>query len=532
MKKSDIDTPRKIRFLSRTMTDGKRQFDFSFLESFRRYVPLAAWMIVILLLLIIPLKVISYGYLPADDALRHAAKAVSGKAWPEILVLGPAFHFDPNWGWHWLLGKVHAWENWDAGALVVFSVVMLFLVGNGAVVACLKRPEAWLAAFILMSQPQVSDLTQRFLLGRPFVLSIATMSVILLVWQRHGTSPPKWRTMLWMTPLIAAAVFLHGVWYLWALPIAAFFLAQQFRWCLLLAASWILGTLLGSALTGHPVESILQAVRLALRAVGMHQTQITMVSELRPSGGDIFPILLLGGVIILRQLAKLDAVPLVRHPAFWLAVMGWVLGSETYRFWEDWGLPALAVLIAGDLQLFFETRLAADSFKRLALVCCIAATTYAVTTNDFNSRWTNHLAWRYLTPDEPEIKGWLPDQGGIFYEVDQSLFYQTFFKNPNGDWRYILGFESTLMPDEDFNVYKNVLWNFGDAKAYKPWVDKMRPEDRLVIRGGSASPPPIPQLEWNHGVGDIWIGRLPRPVQPGTAPPTVPATVPRASSTQ
>jgi hypothetical protein len=116
--------------------------------------------------------------------------------------------------------------------------------------------------------------------------------------------------------------------------------------------------------------------------------------------------------------------------------------------------------------------------------------------------------------------------------VDQSLFYQTFFKNPDGDWRYIMGFETTLMPDEDFKVYHDVMWNFGDAKAYKPWVDKMRPEDRLVIRGGSANVPPIPQLEWNHGVGGIWIGRLPRPVQSGTAPPTVPATAQRENSTQ
>src|ERR1039457_6620285 len=102
-----IDTPVEIRFLSRAMTDGKRHFDLSFLEPFRRYVPLAAWAIVILLLLFIPLKVISYGYLPGDDALRHAAKAVSGKSWQEILVLGPAFHFAPIWGWHWLLGKIH-----------------------------------------------------------------------------------------------------------------------------------------------------------------------------------------------------------------------------------------------------------------------------------------------------------------------------------------------------------------------------------------------------------------------------------------
>ena len=509
------------------MTDGKRQFDLSFLEPFRRYVPLAAWAIVILLLLVIPLKVISYGYLPGDDALRHAAKAVSGKTWPEILVLGPAFHFDPNWGWHWLLGKIHLSTNWDAERLVLFSVLTLFLIGNGAVVACLKRPEAWLAAFILVCQPQVSDFTERYLLGRPFVLTATATLLIFLVWQRHGSSPPKWQVVLWMTPLIATAVFLHGVWYLWALPVAAFFLAQQFRWCFLLAASWILGTLLGSALTGHPVESILQAVQLALGSVGKHGTQLTLVSELKPSGGEILPVLLLVGVVILRQLARLNAPPLVRHPAFWLAVLGWVLGCETYRFWEDWGLPALAILITGDLQLFFESRFAVDSFQRLALVGGLALTMYAVTTNDFSSRWTNHLAWRYLTPDQPEIAGWLPDKGGTFYTVDQSLFYQTFFKNPNADWRYILGFESTLMPDDDFTVYKNVVWNFGDAKAYKPWVDKMRPEDRLVIRGASASMPPIPQLEWNHGVGDIWIGRLPRAAQNGAAPPPVSATAPR-----
>jgi hypothetical protein len=512
------------------MTYGKRQFDFSFLEPFRRYVPLAAWAMVVLLLLDIPLKVISCGYLPGDDALRHAAKAVSGKTWPEILVLGPAFHFDPNWGWHWLLEKVHLWAHWDAEALVVFSVVMLFLVSNGSVVACLKRPEAWLAAFILVGRPQVSDFTERFLIGRPFVLSVTALAVILLVWQRHGASPPKWWTLLWMTPLIGAAVFLHGVWYLWVLPIAAFFLAQQFRWGLLLAASWILGAFLGSALTGHPVASLLQAVQLALRAVGMHPTQLTLVSELKPSGGEIFPILLLGGVVVLRQLARLKAPPLARHPAFWLAVMGWVLGCVTFRFWEDWGLPALAILIASDLQLFFESRFAADSFRRLALVCGLAVTMYAATTNDFNSRWTNHLAWRYLSAGDADIAGWPPDQGGTFYTVDQSLFYQTFYKNPNADWRYIVGFETTLMTDEDFKVYHDVLWNFGDAKAYKPWVDKMRTEDRLVIRGGAASPPPIPQLEWNHGVGDIWIGRLPRPLAPSTAPPTVPATAPREDS--
>jgi hypothetical protein len=87
------------------------------------------------------------------------------------------------------------------------------------------------------------------------------------------------------------------------------------------------------------------------------------------------------------------------------------------------------------------------------------------------------------------------------------------------------------MPKEDFEVYHKVLWNFGDAKAYAPWVKKMRPEDRLVIRGGRGSPPNIPQLDWYYGVSGIWIGRLPHTNAPPPAP-TVPATVPRENSTE
>ena len=75
------------------------------------------------------------------------------------------------------------------------------------------------------------------------------------------------------------------------------------------------------------------------------------------------------------------------------------------------------------------------------------------------------------------------------------------------------------MPDEDFKVYHKILWNFGDAKAYEPWVKKMRPQDRLVIRGGRGSLPSSSQLEWEYGVSGIWIGRLPRIPQSGTPPP-------------
>jgi len=59
-------------------------FEFELPERFRRHVPLAVWVLVALVIVVIPLKIIGLGYLPADDALRHAAKAVSGKPWPEV----------------------------------------------------------------------------------------------------------------------------------------------------------------------------------------------------------------------------------------------------------------------------------------------------------------------------------------------------------------------------------------------------------------------------------------------------------------
>ena len=493
-------------------------------ENFRRYVPLATWAIVLLLLLFIPLKVIKYGYLPPDDALRHAAKAVSTHSWEQIMVMGPGWHIDPNLGWHRFLHAFHEAFNWDAEALVVFSVIMLYVVGNWSIASCLRRPEAWLVAIILVSL--VSDLTSRFMLGRPFVLTIAALGVILLQWQRRGPAPARWHDVLWMTPLIAIAVCLHGVWYLWALPIAAFFLAQQFRWCFLLATSWVLGTLLGSALTGHPVASILQAIQLALRAVGMHDTQATLVGELKPSGGDIFTLLFLGGLVVWRQLWKSGGPPLLRHPAFWLTIIGWILGCETFRFWEDWGAPALMFLIAMESQSFFESRLVIDSLQRLGLVAVLALTCYVVTTNDVNSRWTNHLTWQYLDlhdQQNTDLKGWMPDPGGVLYSADMGIFFKTFFKNPDGDWRYALGFEPTLMTDDNFKVYYKAMWNFGDLKALQPWVDKLQPADRLVVGGSRSSPPNIPRLEWNYPITGVWIGRLPRTVEPGTAPPMAPA---------
>ena len=66
------------------------------------------------------------------------------------------------------------------------------------------------------------------------------------------------------------------------------------------------------------------------------------------------------------------------------------------------------------------------------------------------------------------------------------------------------------MPAEDFATYQKIIWNYGDARGYEPWVKKMKPADRLVIRGGKGERPNLPELEWNYGVSGTWIGRTPR----------------------
>ncbi|MGA9779341.1 MAG: hypothetical protein ACLPRE_02960 [Limisphaerales bacterium] len=512
------------------MTNDNGNPRFSNLDGLRRYVPLAVWAIVILVILAIPLKIISYGFLPGDDALRHAAKAVSGKPWTDIVVMGPSFIIDTNFGWHLLLRQIFLFSKCSTEGLVLFSVVALFALVNWAVLPWLKRPEAWLVA--LLAVVLASDLSIRFTLGRPFILTIAGLLTILFVWYIHGPSPPKWWTVLWMAPLIALCTFVHGVWYLWLLPVAAFFLAGQFRWGWLLIVGWLAGVFLGASLTGHPFESLYQALVMAYRAFEMHATQRTLVSEFRPSSGDVLALALFGGLLVLRQLAGLKARPLACNPAFWLFWMSWVLSFKATRFMDDWGLPALMMLIACDVELLLQARFASDSFRRLALTCGLAAAVFLAITSDANSRWSQALAWDFLTPDNSAVVGWVPDKGGIFYSADMNFFYQTFYKTPNADWRYLVAFEPAFMPDEDFKVYEAILWNllcYGNAdEAYLPWVDKMRPQDRLAIR--EAIRPNIPELEWKdvtaHG---LWIGRLPRTNAPSPAL-TIPAPKPPENS--
>src|SRR5262249_33568444 len=162
------------------------------------------------------------------------------------------------------------------------------------------------------------------------------------------------------------------------------------------------------------ITYLVEALRLAFSAIGQHTDQRTLVSELQPVKGDWFPLMLLGGSLVLRHVARLNVKPLARNPAFWMAGLGWLLGYRASRFWTEWGCPALMVVLTVDLQAYFEARMARASFQRMAWTGALAAALYLTTTSDSNSRWTFNLTTEYLTRDNPELAGWLPDRDGIF----------------------------------------------------------------------------------------------------------------------
>jgi hypothetical protein len=472
-------------------------------DSLRRYVPLLAWIIAISLIILIPFKIISLGYMPYDDALRHSAKAVSGKPWSEILVLGDNYKVDHNFGWEFFLRQVHLLMDVDADWLVVFSIVFLFLVISSSGFFWLQRPEAWIGSLLLVG---LVAAPQRMLYGRPYIVSMSVLISILLLWNKSGARQPGWRIMVAITAMVAVAVFLHGTWYLWALPVLAFVLAGQFRWGFVLAAGSAAGALTAAVLVGHPVVYLTEAVKIAFSAVpGGFQV------ESRPAPLNLFVILLLVALVVVRILTRPESRRIWQSPAFWLVVLCLLLGLKVGRFWTDWGLPALLVLLATNLELLLQKGIPVNSVNRLVVTLLLAMAAYFAFTNDHGRRWTKNLLSekQYLVQGDPELEGWLPDKGGIFYTADMSLFYKTFLKNPNAEWRYIVGFEPALMPADDARTFHQILTTY-EWRDYTPWVKKMKPADRLFIPGGVKDQPEIPELEWKYlGPPRLWTGRLP-----------------------
>jgi hypothetical protein len=494
--------------------------------SLKRYIPLAVWIVAVSVVVLIPFKIISLGFLPMDDALRHAAKTISEKSWREILLMRSDFAIDPSPGWQKILEWAHAALGGNAETLVIFSSVSLMLLVTLSALPWLRRPEAWLGA-ILAAAVFAPACTTRFMRGRPYILTDFVVITILLLWSQRGKNSeneiaPKdfpSRAALVFTPLlVAASAWIHGSWYMLALPGAAIFFAGYCRSAITYIFCWLVGSFLGCALTGHPWEFLFQAIQHMFGVFGNFTVNRQLEPEFYPSDGETAAVLLVAAFLLWRAFSnKFDARKLC-NPIFMMMVLSWLLGLKIRRFWWDYGIPAFMLWIAFELQDHLERHLTLDSVKRLGITLALAAGAFFSFTSDRDGRWTENLTAGFLDANDPALAGWLPESGGIIYNSDMDVFFKTFYKNPTAPWRYVLGFEPGLMLPENLAVLRKAEWNFGDAHSYEPWVQKMRPQDRMIIHATGGAAPNLPELEWNYAATETWIGRLPRAINNSAAP--------------
>lgn len=458
---------------------------------------------------IIPFKIIGYGYLPPDDACRHAAKVVSGKDWGKILVLRPEIKMDSHPGWHAILGGVRRVFGWETHSLVLFSAVSLFILFAVAPLFFVRYPESWLASLLVLATA-ASGFAWRLVLGRPYILTMTVVVILCLSWRKVKRKAFSFASCAGLILLTAASTYIHCSWYMFALPLAALLLAREWRASAVYAICACLGIAIGASLTGHPVIFLKQTLTHLFLAFGKNEAEYMLVSEFRPGFGDTNMAIATALILIWCALRRRWRIGLVDNPVFILALMGFVLALFTRRAWLDWGLPAAAAWTAGVFDDFFASRLEAGSPRRFILTMALGLVLFMSFAADIGSRWTQCKPVDYLSADDPKQAELLPGPDGIIYSSDMTVFYQTFYRNPHAGWRYILGFEPTLMPEEDLEILRDIQRSPWTLKPYYGWIKKMRPQDRLIIKIGPANPPRLPDLEWNYAALNTWIGRLPK----------------------
>ena len=474
-----------------------------------RYIEALVLCMVLAVIIIAPLRIGGYGYLPGDDALRHSAKVVSGKSWDEILILHDGIEMDSHPGWHAILGSIYNLTNWEPDSLVFFSFSILFVIFCLVPVFMFDRPEAWIAS-LLSAAVFNFTLIYRITLGRPYIFTMAVVLFMCLIWPKFRTKQTPYAPLAGLSVAIALSTWIHCSWYLFALPIFTFFLAREWRVAFRITIAVAVGIIIGALLTGNPIQFLEETLLHAVRAFEGNPLQRILVTEFQPFSGDATTVLVVSVMLIWRRLRGAWDKEVVDNPVFFLAVIGWVLGFISLRFWVDWGMPAAYLWIALEFQDVFKTNLPLLSWNRFILALAICGTFIVSITGDVGGRWTNNLTKSYIISKNSEDKEWLPEKNGIIYSHDMTIFYDTFFKNPKADWRYILGFEPTMMPPEDLAIFRKIRFNFDAYTTFGPWVKKMRFQDRLIVRQENPGIPNISDLEWKQLARGIWVGRLPR----------------------
>jgi hypothetical protein len=455
-------------------------------------------------LLLTCLRVIGQGYFPSDDALRHVAKVVSGKPWSEILVIRPEITMDSHPGWHTILSVFQLLTGIDEKGLLNFSVITLFLAFTLPPVLYFRRGEAWIASLALSAVFFFGPI-QRLFYGRPYIISMVMVLLFCFLWDRIRDRKRPWADLVALASVTALATWIHGTWYLFTLPLLALVLARQWRVLLHMSAALSLGVILGAMLTGSPLVFLHQMLFHALEAFGKNDFPRQLVTEFQPFSGESPVFLLVGGLLLWRWTRGDWDNSALDNPIFYLVIIGWIMGFFAARFWADWAWPALAFWVAQEVQTVLEHYTDRFSLKQMAHAGVFCLILLLAVTNDRSSRWSGAVAlWPNI--ENAAHRPWLPEEGGILYNDNMYLFFQVFYHNPLGPWRYTLGFEPVWMPADNLEVYRHIQLTLGKNESYVPWVEKMTYKDRMILIRNAK--PQIEGLEWHEVTAEVWSGKL------------------------
>ena len=469
---------------------------------------------IVLVLLAIPLRIVALGWMPRDDVRRHAAKAVAGREWSEIVLLRPEARVDLHPGWHALLELAHRAGAETPRALAMLSIVALAALFLVAPTSWFRRAEAWVMALLAVALFEPSFFP-RLLSGRPLVLAMGVLTLLLLDWRRfqpqRGVAIRHHR----LDPALRAGLL--GARQLVPLAAAARRLLSRRRAARRAAHRRLLGGGNPRRRGSHRASDRLPLAVDRDRLPG-RSDRTTRCGSSRPnSSPDRGPppsCSRCSTLIAIRRGAGERSW--FADPVFLLALAGWVLGLAVVRFWSDWGLPALLVWGAREIEAELERRplrlkaeLLVAGFATLALFLSL--------TGNRGDRWSRDEEGRHLRYDDAAIRPWLPDAGGILYANSMGIFYDTFFENPRAPFRYAVGFEPGLMPPDDLAIFREISRQGGADAAFLPWVAKLTPADRIAVVRPGGPRPAIPGLEWTEAFSGLWLGKKSAP------PPATPS---------
>ncbi len=472
--------------------------------------------VIILMFLYIPFKIISYGWTPEDDALRHVAFSTINAKWSDIVVMDEKYDADHNAGWHTILKFLYNYCNFQKEDLMIFSVVSLFFLLNICGIIVSPLPISWCLSLLIILNTEPVFLF-RTLLGRPYILSCAFTLLILRLWtinnleDEKGLLKSKYFIYSLTILLISLCIWIHGSWYLFLIIPFSLLLSGRFYDAFKLSLLIIISTFIGAFLSGDFYKFLYYHTFATFNIFNEQTYNWILVTEFF-SGMHTVNWSLFTAFIIWLSVYKCNykLEELSNDSCFIMILLCWLLSIWVMRFWTDWGVIALLFWLSQKLSGVIKNigclkktrvRYCLSIFIVVSLILCF--------TNDSKGKFTkssinNSPIDFYNEETLDRLKGWEPQEGGIIYSNNMCCFYQLFYEYPNAKWKYILGFESAIMPKEDLKIYRKIQVN-GFEEDFLPWVNKMTEKDRLILTSELTA---FPQLEWIRGSRKWWIGRL------------------------